>query len=162
MKRFEIEFAERTKEILEDYEGKYELSNLLNCTLGLVVLPYERLNDNQQAFWDTELDEVPNLPSFTTHHFEPICSAKKGSVKKLYPKTLRVLLQKIRDGLAHQNIEPVNGDGAFEGVIIWNLFDRGGLKQRDMKVEFSKNELKSFALFIADAYMKQSKKETTS
>ncbi len=70
-----------------------------------------------------------------------------------YPKTLKVLLNKIRNGLAHQHIEPINENGNFVGVIIRNYFDDAKV-HKDLEVYFSQQELKEFALFIADEYLK--------
>ena len=70
-----------------------------------------------------------------------------------YPKTMKVLLQKIRNGLAHQKIEPINHGGKFAGVIIRNYFNDAQIR-KDLEVYFSQQELKDFALFIADEYLK--------
>ncbi len=148
MNEFKIDFVEHTKDVLENYAGKNEVSNLLNCTLGLIILPYENVKDSTDAFWGTEVHNIKGLPSFTTHHFDPILKIKKGVIKP-YPKTLKVLLQKIRNGLAHQNIEPVTHNQAFKGVIIRNYFDK---THCDLKLEFTTEELKQFALFIAGEY----------
>ena len=153
IKKFEIEFVQRTKSLLIDYQGPWDMSNLINCTLGLIILPYETIKGKPSlSFWDTELDKIPNLPPFKLPIFEPIKRIKRLRVT-YYPKTLKVLLQKIRNGLAHQRIEPVNQDGKFAGVIIRNYFDDAQTRQ-DLEVHFSQQELKGFALFIADEYLK--------
>lgn len=151
IEKFNIKFVERTKEILESYKGAHEVSNLLNCTLGLIILPYEQIKEKQNSFWDTELLTISNLPSFGIHKFEPIQSIRKENIK-YYPKTLKVFLQKIRNGLAHQNIQPVNENETFKGVIISNYFDKAK-KHEDLKVEFGRDQLKEFALFIANEYL---------
>jgi hypothetical protein len=40
---YEKEFVERTRHILKRYRGKYKLSNAINCTLGLIILPNEMI-----------------------------------------------------------------------------------------------------------------------
>lgn len=151
IKKFEIDFVRRTKDLLK-YNGPWDMTNLINCTLGLIILPYENIQENPPPFWNTELDKITNLPSFELLRFEPIKEIK-GPEFKYYPKTLKVLLQKIRHGLAHQNIEPINENGQFTGVIIKNYYpsNSGNL---DLEVHFSQQELKNFALFIADEYLK--------
>lgn len=44
MYRFDKDFVERTKELLNDayYNTKKEVTLLLNCLLALVILPIER------------------------------------------------------------------------------------------------------------------------
>jgi hypothetical protein len=62
----------------------------------------------------------------------------------------------MRHGLAHQNVWPVNLNGEFCGVRIKNFLDEG-FKLRDdpdLHVQFSEQELKAFALFIANEYLK--------
>ena len=153
IKKFEIEFVQRTKSLLTDYQGPWDMSNLINCTLGLIILPYETIKGKPSlSFWDTELAKIPNLPPFRLSIFKPIKSIKKSKVT-YYSKTLKVLLQKIRNGLAHQRIEPVNQDGKFAGVIMRNYFDDAQTRP-DLEVQFSQQELKDFALFIADEYLK--------
>lgn len=156
IKKFEIEFVKRTKDLLLGYEGPWDMSNLINCTLGLIILPYEATRESPPPFWETEL---PNLP-FRLEIFDPIQSIKNSKIK-YYPKTLAVLLQKIRNGLAHQNIEPVNENGKFAGIIIRNYF---GLTKShlDLKIHFSQQELKKFALFIANEYLKNRTSEISS
>ncbi len=155
IQKFEIQFVERTRELLLRYQGPYDMSNLLNCTLGLIILPYETMRGRPLLpFWDEELNKVPNLPPFTLTTFEPIREIDKKSKKiKYYRKTLKVLLQKIRNGLAHQEIEPVNRHGKFDGVIIRNYYGETR-RHMDLQIQFSQHELQAFALFIADQYLK--------
>ena len=151
IKKFEIEFVERTKKILEEYTGDYDMSIILNCALGLIILPYEKRRDTPS--WNTELGDISELPSFNLKIFKPIRNTNNSGVT-YYPKTLKVLLQKIRNGLAHQNIEPVNENGKFVGVIIRNYFNKAN-RHLDLDVHFSQQELKDFALFIANEYLKE-------
>jgi hypothetical protein len=151
IKRFDTDFVSRTKEILLNYQGDYEVSNLINCTLGLIILPYEETNRNNYVFFDTNLDQIPSIPQFQTHLFDPIRKIERGCIL-YYPKTLKVLLQKMRHGLAHQHVEPINRDGLFDGVIIRNYYN-GNKQYLDLEIEFSHVELKKFALFIADQYI---------
>lgn len=158
IKKFDIDFVRRTKKILMTYKGRYKLSNLINCTLGLMVLPYENIRDNQiilqnpNTFWDIDINRIPSLPKIDIRIFSPIQRINKGGVITYYPNTLKVLLQKIRNGLAHQHIEPVNKNGKFVGIIISNYFDSA---HQDLEIQFSRNQLEKFALFIANEYLKQ-------
>lgn len=155
IKKFEVEFVERTKRLLLDYQGPYDMSNLLNCTLGLIILPYETMKGRPiLPFWDVDITNVPNLPPFAFATFNPIQAIDKKSGRiRYYRKTLKVLLQKIRNGLAHQHVEPVNRNGKFDGVIIRNYFAEPQ-RYMDLEIHFSQQELKDFALFIADEYLR--------
>lgn len=149
IKNFEIEFVERTKKILEEYEGDYDMSIILNCALGLIILPNEKRLTTPS--WNTKLGDISKLPHFELKTFKPIKNINNSG--GYYPKTLKVLLKKVRNGLAHQNIEPVNKNGKFIGVIIRNYPPND--HQPDLEVQFSQQELKDFALFIANEYLKE-------
>jgi HEPN pEK499 p136 len=90
--KFDREFVERTKEILISYRGNYELSNALNCLLGLLVLPFERMNVSSDGFWDTPIVNIPQLSVVRITYFEPIQSIDRqtGSAT-YYPKTFKNL-----------------------------------------------------------------------
>ncbi len=44
-KDFSKNFIERTKDNLRIYSGKCEVTNLINCCLGLIIIPKEILVD---------------------------------------------------------------------------------------------------------------------
>ena len=67
------------------------------------------------------------------------------------------LIQLIRNGLAHQNIEAINKDGSWIGVKIWNM--RGKLKT--MEIEFSVEQLKTLILYLSDRILKSKKNRIT-
>lgn len=149
---YEREFVERTRQILKTYKGKYKLSNAINCTLGLIVLPNEMLNAFPNPIWDTPIVNINDLNYLQVRRFEPI-RKKKKNLPVYYPKTLKILLKKIRNGLAHQTIEPVNNaHGLFTGIIIRNYFSEGA-NDLDLEIEFNRKELENFALFIAGKYL---------
>ncbi len=145
VQKFDIDFVKRTRKLLIEYGGEYELSNLLNCTLGLIILPYEAGNRNDLSHWNESVLEVVERIGFNLIHFKPIKSRKKGIIK-YYPETFEILLKKIRNGLAHQRIEPLNQDGQFVGVVIQT-------EESDLIVEFTRQQLESFAFYICDKYL---------
>jgi len=69
--------------------------------------------------------------------------------------TLKKFLKKIRNGVAHQNIMPINQDLRWKGVRIWN-YNRYEVK--DFEVEFKISELKRFSIFLAKQYVKEFQK----
>ena len=150
---YEIEFVQRTKEILQSYQGEYKLCNAINCVLGLIILPNEIIKERPNPYWDTNISDIQELGLLQIRKFEPIRSIRNG-ITNYYPKSLKVFLRKIRNGLAHQNIEPVNKNGVFCGVIIRNYYT-DAKKTQDLEVEFNRRELEEFALFIADEYLKR-------
>jgi hypothetical protein len=147
---FGIEFVQRTRYLLTEYQGEYKLSNALNCMLGLIVLPNEMLDYSRTEIWNTQIAEIEELSDLHISLFEPI-RRKRGDEIEYYPKTFRILLKKIRNGIAHQNIAPVNRNEFFTGVMIRNYFS--GRRDMDLEIEFNRNELEKFALFVAQKYL---------
>ena len=147
---FEIDFIERTKNLVIEYNGEYKLTNLLNCLIGLIILPNERAQDDFPMVWDEEIKDLPIYPDLKILSFEPIQKIDRQSGKiTYYPKTLKFFLKKLRNGIAHQNIKPINDGNLFVGVTISNRFQ--GIK--DFEIEFRRKELQIFAIFIAEQYL---------
>ncbi|WP_222860408.1 HEPN family nuclease [Bacteroides neonati] len=99
----ETDFITRTKNILEQYDQNnstrqpgeiYDVTLLLNCLIGLVVIPRERYTDkvpeiNVDGDWGI------------AEHIELI----KGR------KTLKKTVKHIRNSVAHGNVNPISEDG---------------------------------------------------
>ncbi len=153
VKEFDVDFVERTKEILGAYNGTRDMSIILNCLMGLVIFPFEKIKATNDSFWDTELSAITDFPIFKQHKFEPIEKIKNAKVT-YYPKTLRTLLRKVRNGIVHTHIEAINDNGQFAAVGIRNYFEPKTKTYLDMHLEFSQEQLRVFALFIADEYLK--------
>jgi hypothetical protein len=145
---YEREFVERTQAILQNYGGEYQLTNAINCMLGLIILPNEMLKRSQSPKWGLPIAEIQELNFLRIRQFKPI-RGKRNGVTEYFPKTLKVFLKKVRNGLAHQNIKPINMNGFFTGIEIKN-YHRNIV---DLEVEFSRQELEQFALFIAGEYL---------
>ena len=50
-KKFERDFMRRTLKLVQEYTGPYDATLLLNCLLGLLIVPKE-----------TSLDKIPTDP----------------------------------------------------------------------------------------------------
>jgi hypothetical protein len=149
---YETEFVRRTQSLLRDYKGEYKLSNAINCMLGLIILPNEMLELNHNEIWDMLIEQIQELQFLRIQTFEPIRRKNRLGVPEYYPKNLKTFLKKVRNGLAHQNIIPVNTKGIFSGVIIRNYFG-AGKKDLDLDVKFNRKELERFALYVAGKYL---------
>ena len=152
--KFNINVVKRTIQILNDYDGPYDMCNLINCTLGLIILPCENIKRKGSLIpgvWDLDYDRILGLPPFDLKLFNPLKFDFDKSIVEDH-KTLNVLLQKIRNGLAHQHISPVNHGGEFDYINIWNEFE--GIT--DLRIGFSQIQLMNFAMFIANEYLRTS------
>jgi hypothetical protein len=151
-KHFDVEFIDRTRNILATYRGEHDVTLLMNCLLGLIIVAYERYEKSRHIFFDVPIKNIKELEEITLSkgfYFKPKKWKRKGSTA-LEEKTLRVLIKKFRNGIAHQNVEPKNLCGRWVGVHVWNEFDR----VRDMEVELTVEQLKTFAILVSDIYLK--------
>jgi hypothetical protein len=148
IRKFSIDFVQRTRVLLQDYEGEYTFSNLINCTLGLIIMPYENISTVNR--WGKNIEDIDDLPSFELSKFQPIKKIIKGNII-YYPKSFEILLKKIRNGIAHQNILPINQEGTFLGVRIFNHFQNN----LDMEISFTEQQLKEFSLYISGVYLNE-------
>lgn len=173
---YKIDFVARTKEILEEdyshFEGKgREVTFLLNCLLGLVVTISENEKENQQVFQgkidDDFLELIPDKIGFylNPEQVNPEqescilidvssveCRVRVGHKKELRKKTKLWLINRIRNGIAHQNIEGISKEGQWTGVCLWNIDKKS---RKDFEIIFTIDELKNFAIGLSSRYLNE-------
>lgn len=107
-KEFERDFMRRTLEVVRSYSGPYEATNLLNCLLGLLIVPKE-----------SSLEKIPeDSLSELSHWGISQTSIKSFGRKKngeLLPQTLRQLVWGLRNAVAHFRFTPCHKDGRCTG-----------------------------------------------
>ncbi|WP_396169463.1 HEPN family nuclease [Flavobacterium sp.] len=141
---YDIELIRRTKKLLETYNGEFKLTLLMNSLLSLIVLPQQhnsrirKLNFMNQNL--ANLEAIDYVLNCNNYYFDP----------RKYNSDLKNLLNRIRNGIAHQRIETISENGKWLGVIIedYDLQNNLGLH-----LELTTAELKRFALFIANSYL---------
>ncbi len=151
-KKFDIEFIDRTQNIIKEYKGIYNITLLLNCLLGLVVLPSEYYRRKTYKFFDKDISEYPKLNKLTSEiSFTPTKYNYKTKQHENDKTTLKNLIKKVRNGISHQHIECVDKKGKWTGVTIRDFNTRNGNKQ-ELEIKWTPKQLKEFALFVADSY----------
>jgi hypothetical protein len=158
------DFVKRTKKLIESHyehiktNGELEVTFLINCLLGLIVAVAENgketglisnseiLNSIQKIGFsekasDTSKQELINHDEITITIKHKDCLAEKE---------YQWFLKKLRNAIAHQNIEPINEKEKWTGVKMWNE-SRDGIK--DFAIELTNDELKRLALSIAGNYL---------
>ena len=111
------------------YEGEtvssaqtYEVTQLINSMLGLIVLPQQRFFNNIPQI---PLNELTDWPS-------PLITGK-------FPNdlnNLRDLMRYLRNSVAHFNIEFLPGsNGEISGIKIWNNRDNARNWEAEMKLK---------------------------
>ncbi|WP_296331180.1 HEPN family nuclease [uncultured Treponema sp.] len=170
------EFVERTKKLLESsFEevesiNHYEVTFLLNCLLGLIVAVSEfdsRKKENKifnkkikddsnflahipsdiQYFDNTEVAIGSNYGRL--HKRDYSVSEKNKEDLQTSDKKQDWYLKKIRNSIAHLNIEPENEGDKWIGVELYNEDQ----KMKDFSVVYKNTELKKFAIYIAGKYL---------
>lgn len=147
--KYDIELISRTKSLIQNYKGKYNLTLLMNGILSLIVLPQQHNSRIRRLpFMNQELNDIPeinfilNSPNFT---FD----------RRNFNNDLKNLLNRIRNGIAHQRIEAVSENNKWKGVIIEDYDRHNNL---GLHLELKTSELRKFAFYIADKYLEEVKK----
>ena len=114
----DVDFAERTLKIIEQYDRSkqkgpenFEVTLLVNCLVGLLILPHERRTDLIPDVAIEELGEWSIDPSFIKSW---------GYTKN---KTLRQLVRQLRNSVAHFRIE---AEGTEKDIERLKFSDKNG------------------------------------
>ena len=134
------DFADRTRRNLEvidrlkdDPESDvFEVTQLINSMLGLLVFPRENFLDRIPEIPLAELKQRgwPQIREITTEEsFDP-------------PENLRELVRYLRNSIAHLNIEFRPENGVIRGITVWKM-KRG---KKNWKASLNLEELREFTL----------------
>ena len=137
---FDIEFIARTKNVIQEYKGTYNITLLLNCLLGLIILPSEYYKRRARIFFEKDISEFKELKGLLENAtFNP--TKRKNN-----------LIKKVRNGVSHQQIECVGNKGKWARVILKdiNAYNQNSL---ELQVNWTIKQLRTFALFVADSYL---------
>ncbi|CAL2101676.1 conserved protein of unknown function [Tenacibaculum sp. 190130A14a] len=147
--KYDVELIRRTKELIQDYDGKYNLTLLMNGLLSLIVLPQEHNSRIRKlTFMNTDLNDIPEI-KFVLE------SPRFYFDRRGFNNDLKNLMKRIRNGISHQRIETINTKGKWKGVKIQDLDRHNNV---GLNLELKTSELRKFAFFIADEYIKEVRK----
>lgn len=136
---FPRDFLRNTMRNVESYQGEYEVTNLINNCLGLIVIPNDHLIDR--------------LPKYTFNAVDSRFGIKKGNIRHEDKNdyTLRNIVRHVRNGLSHGLIEQQSHNTEIVGLRI---FDRLNKKSpENFSLELSIDELKLFAFSLAKVFL---------
>jgi hypothetical protein len=115
---FERAFIQRSLTLVQQYEGSYDATLLLNCLLGLLIVPKESC-----------LAAIPNAPisQLLCWGIDPasITSFGKSNGPNNDPSNLRGFVWRLRNAVAHFRIKPVPSHGE---VTAFNFKDQSGFE----------------------------------
>ena len=152
---FELDFVERTMQNLQEIEelskNIYEFTNLLNQCYGLLIVP-------------GEFAKRKGLISNMNKHLDYYGFKKEQSLRFDADKlTIPNLLRHLRNGLAHGRIEVLDYDsGTIAGIKIWDTYSNKKIvpnKDIHTIIVFSVEELRTFAIKVAEEYCRLKKEE---
>jgi hypothetical protein len=113
---FAKSFMHRTLEIARGYSGPYDATLLINCLLGLLIVPKETL-----------IEKVPATPfdSLADWGIQPSSIKRPGKCEygHEHAPNLRQLVRRMRNSVAHFRIEPYPKRGEVQG---FTFRDRNG------------------------------------
>ncbi len=144
--KYDIELIKRTKKLLKTYEGNFNLTLLMNCLLSLIVLPQQyNARIRKLPFMNDELNEIAEIQfvlNSTGFFFD----------RRNFNNDLKNLLNRIRNGIAHQRIEAISENNKWKGIIIEDYDMAGNL---GLHLELTTAELRRFSFYIADNYLRE-------
>lgn len=132
---FAKSFMSRTLEIVAEYDGAYDATLLINCLLGLLVLPKEALLNKIPATPFDSLDQWGIQPS-------SIKNTGKCDYGHQHDLSLRQLVRRMRNAVAHFQVEPFPQQGYVAG---FTFKDRNGFR-----AELTLSELKQFVVKLSE------------
>lgn len=163
---FVKEFAKRTRKNLEyidsmvkgidDEERKlYEVTQLVNSLLGLLVFP-------QQEY----VKKIPKTPLKNLGNDWPRFETISGKLKK---DNLNCLIKTLRNGVAHRNLEIDSKDKKMNAITIWNkTWDKKDKDDRIIehgeitwKGRLNIDDLRKFVMRFSDCLISGFPKEPT-
>lgn len=139
--KFEENFVQRTIKIINDLYDSYEnnVTLLLNCLVGLISYATEQTPNDDKQFKNIYLSKLNEL----------------GVIQKATDdnKTFRT----IKNALSHMYIEPHSQEHEISHICFKDKLPNS-VKYHTV-IEFSVEQLKEFALYIANEYLKRYEKK---
>ena len=135
------DFAHRTRRNLEIIEQQkeagneaFEVTQLINSCLGLLVLPQQRF-----------MHSIPKIPISELEQNGWVIPEVTGSFPQV--RNLNELIRYLRNAIAHFNIEFLSNDeNDIQSIIVWNV-NRG---EKTWQATLGLEELKSILNKFSD------------
>ncbi len=140
IKEFDKEFVERTKIIIQTQcndKYPYDVTLLLNCLMGLVSLPTER----------TKINDIT---------FKTLCVNKLKSMGVIMKSTDdNKTFRTVKNAVSHCGVEVINQNGEIDTIVLRDKKGQEG--EIHTELHFKVEQLKDFALFVADMHLERIK-----
>jgi hypothetical protein len=148
-KKFECDFIRRTLKIIEQYEAhveknstiheKYEVTLLINCLLGLLVLPDQRLL----------VDKIPDIPfeKFEEWGLPKNFVTNWGKIPER-ERNLKKIIHHMRNSIAHFRVTSYGNDSEITSIKFRDCVGRSTTFEGEISVDCLKIFVKKFAQTI--------------
>lgn len=140
--KIENDFVERTLKLINEYDGEFEVTLLVNCCLGLIVLPKEK---HLNSIPDKGIPRDGSVWGISRKHLSVDCG--------LCGYRLRDVIRRLRNGVCHFRIKTIP-DGSRE---IRTLEIRDG---RKFKAELDVSQMKELAESLGQHVIDHNKSPT--
>ena len=174
--KFDIKFIERTKANVKTFKSPNKFTHLINSLLGLIFIPNEFNKKGKRKykidFLNKPISDYKELTEIFTGHVDLMDEQHISFIQQKFffrnnqnlEQTLETtlvgdLLRLFRNGIAHQNIIPVADGDYWRGIIVRNYKNQKDEKIGNFNFEtfLNQKELRLFATFIADEYIRNIK-----
>lgn len=163
-----IKQIEETKKLIE--KSTISTTELINSLLSLIILPYEKMKNEKGKIFRGEYKELAKKIGICPTVFSPIKRCINGKIEDAN-KTIYSFVNKLRNGIAHQNLQINVDENKQVQFEIWNCYSCSECKKCklrkceeknytykdgkviDFKIKVTANELKKLALYIANSYL---------
>ncbi len=140
LSNFERSFSEHTLQLLKGYTGELDATLIINCLLGLLIVPKETV---LKAIPDSPLSDLPRWGI----NQSSIKSPGKPTRSNPQPETIRGLVTNLRHSVAHFRIKPIPAEGDVHSFEFKN--DVG------LHAEISLSEIRQFVERLSEYLAKQ-------
>lgn len=148
--QLEVDFIKRTLHLLESYRGEYEVTMLINCSLGLLVFPKEIMHKsrlgNLLREHDVPVKDLDTSWGIQRHHILEM-GIKDSRTSEAYTENTFVLSQltrRLRNALVHGRFKTLNEGQTYLQITTLSMHDDNGFRA-EIRVE----DLRIFAVKLA-------------
>jgi hypothetical protein len=162
---FDKQFVQRTLDNL-NVEVPNTYTHLLNCLLGLILLPrqWNEQGKRNTKFYKTKLVDEPDLlflnsKAYISDEYSQEMEVQKLDHKHMSFENIRIkeLINRIRHAIAHQSLRPTSSGDEWAGIIMRSYSHDSKVAKwgnsYEVQMYFTMDELKAFAVFIAKNYL---------
>ncbi len=136
---FPKDFLRRTMQNVESYQGQFEITNLINNCLGLIIIPNDHL--------------IETLPDYTFDHSDNRFGIGRGNIEfeRRQNFELKNIVRHVRNGLSHGLLEQRTYNKEIAGLRIYDRLNKHS--PENFSIVLSVEALRDFAFSLANLFL---------